>query len=163
MSDNLHMQLFSLVVFGAVALSVVMSLILLVGRGSAYDQIGQGGFAQDGERGGGAPAPALESPAGRAERETEVRQLLQARSERLVRQGRPALDVESEVARLLGPQTGGIGAPVSGVPVSGAHDAALTAEVRQLVVARNERRARQGLPALEVEAEVARTLRELDP
>jgi hypothetical protein len=157
MSDNLPVQLFSLVVFGAVALSVVMSLILLVGRGSAYDQIGQGGFAQDGERGGGPPAPAPESLAGRAERETEVRQLLQARSERLVRQGRPALDVESEVARLLGPQTGGTGAPGSG-----AHDAALTAEVRQFVIARNERRARQGLPALEVEAEMARTLEELD-
>jgi hypothetical protein len=148
-------QVFTLVVFGVVALSVVVSVIFLVGRGSAYDQIGQGGFVRDGERAVGAPAPAPESPAGRAERETEVRQLLQARSERLVRQGRPALDVEAEVSRLLAPETGGTG--------TGAHDAALTAEVRQLVIARNERRARQGLPALDVEAEVTRTLSELDP
>jgi hypothetical protein len=35
-------------------------------------------------------------------------------------------------------------------------------EVRQLVVARNERRRRQGEEPLDVEAEVARTLREFD-
>jgi hypothetical protein len=40
-------------------------------------------------------------------------------------------------------------------------DPALREEVRQLVVARNERRARQGRPPLEVEAEVDRQLREL--
>ena len=43
------------------------------------------------------------------------------------------------------------------------HPAGLVEEVRQLVVARNERRQRQGLEPLEVEAEVARTLREFDP
>jgi len=35
--------------------------------------------------------------------------------------------------------------------------------VRQLVVARNERRMRQGLEPLDVNAEVTRTLQELDP
>jgi hypothetical protein len=40
-------------------------------------------------------------------------------------------------------------------------DAGLRAEVRQLVVARNERRARQGKPPLDVEAEVERQLRDL--
>jgi hypothetical protein len=148
------MQVFALVVFGAVALSVVMSVIFLVG-GSAYDQIGKGGLVRDGERAGEMPAPAPESPAGGAERETEVRQLLQARSERLVRRGHPPLDVEAEVARLL--------APEAGAAADRAHDATLTAEVRQLVIARNERRARQGLPALEVQAEIERTLRELGP
>jgi hypothetical protein len=37
------------------------------------------------------------------------------------------------------------------------------AEVRQLVVARNERRGRRGLEPLDVQAEVERTLAELDP
>lgn len=37
----------------------------------------------------------------------------------------------------------------------------LADEVRQLVVARNERRLRAGEPPLDVEAEVARQLREL--
>jgi hypothetical protein len=148
----------SFVVFGTVAFSVVMSLLFLVTRGSdsMYDQIGQGGLSRDIDYGGGAPAgdrpaAALNSPAGRAEREQEIRQMLGARSERLVRRGEPALDIDAEVARLLTPAR----AP-------GAQDAGLAEEVRQLVVARNERRVRQGLEPLEVEAEVARTLAELE-
>ena len=43
------------------------------------------------------------------------------------------------------------------------HDATLVEEVRQLVIARNERRLRQGLEELDVDSEVARTLQELDP
>jgi hypothetical protein len=43
----------------------------------------------------------------------------------------------------------------------GADEAQLREEVRQLVVARNERRARQGEEPLDVEAEVERRLREL--
>ena len=44
----------------------------------------------------------------------------------------------------------------------GSDDPALRAEVRQLVIARNERRARQGKEPLDVEAEVDRQLRELE-
>jgi len=100
-----------------------------------------------------AAAPAAlppDSPAGRAERELEVRQMLGARSERLVRAGKPALDIDAEVARLLEPDQ------------PAAPDPGLADEVRQLVVARNERRVRRGLEPLAVEAEVARTLEELD-
>jgi hypothetical protein len=150
MSNNLCVQTaFPFVVFGAVAFSLVMSVGFLISRGSVYDEIGQGGLSRDGEL-GGAPAAASDTPAGRAERELEVRQMLSARSERLVRTGQPALDIEAEVDRLLRPSQ----------PV--AHDPGLTREVRQLVVARNERRVRQGLQPLEVEAEVVRALEELD-
>jgi hypothetical protein len=143
---------FPIVVFGAVGLSVVMSLVFLFTRGSSYDEIGEGGLWTGSESGGAAP-PALapDSPAGRAERELEIRQMLRARSERLVGRGQPALDIDAEVERLLGP------------PEPHAHSAGLTEEVRQLVVARNERRMRQGLDPLDVNDEVARTLRELDP
>ena len=80
----------------------------------------------------------------------EIRQMLGARSERLIRAGKPPLDIDAEVARLLGPsQPEGL-------------EPGITEEVRQLVVARNERRVRQGLEPLEVEAEVARTLEEFD-
>jgi hypothetical protein len=152
MSNNLGVQsAFPFVVFGAVALSLVMSIVFLFSRGSMYDQIGQGGLAPEREPEGGAPAPAPDSPAGRAERELEIRQMLGARSQRLVGRGQPALDIDAEVARLLGPSQ----------PSS--HEAGLSEEVRQLVVARNERRARQGLQELDVEAEVVRTLAELDP
>jgi hypothetical protein len=148
----------SFVVFGTVAFSVVLSLLFLVTRGSdsMYDQIGQGGLSRDSDYGGGAPVgdrlpSAPDSAAGRAEREQEIRQMLGARSERLVRRGEPALDIDAEVARLLAP-----------AQAPGAQDAGLVEEVRQMVVARNERRLRQGLEPLEVDAEVARTLAELE-
>jgi hypothetical protein len=46
-------------------------------------------------------------------------------------------------------------------PTPTAADAGLAAEIRELVIARNQRRARAGKPPLDVEAEVARRLREL--
>jgi hypothetical protein len=155
-------SVFPFVVFGAVGLSVVMSLVFLfTGRRSAgggiYDEIGAGGLTPERDYPGAqlSPerAPSPDSPAARAEREREVRQLLRARSERRVRRGEPALDIDAEVARLLDPR------PES----PRAEDPGLTEEVRQLVVARNERRRRQGLEPLDVDAEVARALEELNP
>lgn len=144
----------SFVVFGTVAFAVVISLLLLVTRGSdsMYDHIGRGGISREGSYGASAPGPSSDSDAGRAEREREIRQMLGARSERLVRKGEQPLDIDAEVARLLAPAR-----------EPGSHDAGLASEVRQLVVARNERRARQGLEPLDVEAETARTLDEMDP
>jgi hypothetical protein len=150
MSNNPGVQsAFPIVVFGAVAVSVVMSVVLLFSRENVHDEIGQGGISREGELTGAQTMAEPDSPAGLAERELEVRQMLGARSRRLVRAGQPALDIDAEVARLLEPAQG--------------HDAepGLTEEVRQLVVARNERRVRRGLEPLEVEAEVARTLEEL--
>src|SRR5436305_7514265 len=142
------------VVFGTVAFSVVISLLFLFTRGtdSMYDHIGRGGLSRDSDHGAGSLAPAPDSPAAKAEREQEIRQMLSARSDRLVRRGMEPLDVEAELARLLAPEQ----APST-------QDAGLAEEVRQLVVARNERRVRQGLEPLDVEAEVARTLEELGP
>jgi hypothetical protein len=142
---------FPIVVFGAVALSVVMSLIFLFSRGSMYDQIGEEGFTSNRPPAEGPPLAPADSAAGRAEQELEIRQMLNARSARMVGRGQPPLDVDAEVARLLAPSR------------PSAHDAGLVEEVRQLVVARNERRARRGLEPLEVQAEVERTLDELSP
>ena len=140
------------VVFGAVLFSLLMSLLILFTRhsDSAYDQIGRGGISREGDHTGTSAAPAPDSPQARAERELEIRQMLAARSERLVRRGEPALDVDAELARLLADEQ-----------AHSSTDAGLIAEVRQLVVARNERRARQGLEPLDVDSEVARTLDEL--
>jgi hypothetical protein len=80
--------------------------------------------------------------------------MLQARSDRLVRSGGEALDIDAELALL---DQSGAGETV------GKHDVALTEEVRQLVVARNERRMRSGGEPMDVEEEVRRTLSELDP
>jgi hypothetical protein len=130
-----------LVVVVIVAGLVAIALTLTSGR--LYDRIGRGGLSlRDGaDRPAAEPPPAVAS----AQREEEIRQLLEARNARRVRQGKPPLDVEAEAARLL-------------TPVA---DPGLEAEVRQLVVARNERRARQGKPPLDVEAEVRRQLADL--
>jgi hypothetical protein len=154
---------FPIVVFGTVGLSVVMSIVFLLSKGSMYDEIGSGGLPGEGEAPGigespfGQSAPDHDSIAmspehQRAEREQEIRQMLQARSERRVRRGESALDIDAEVTKLLAAQ-----------PPSTGHDPGIAEEVLQLVVARNERRERQGLEPLDLEAEVARTLAELSP
>ena len=143
----------SFVVFGTVAFSIVMSVLFVVTRGSdsMYDQIGHGGLSSEGESRPGTLTGG-DSPAASVEREEEIRQMLGARSERLVRRGEAPLDIDAELARLLEPP-GGVRA----------HDEGLVEEVRQLVLARNERRERKGLEPLDVEAQVAATLAELDP
>ena len=154
---------FPIVVFGTVGLSVVMSIVFLLSKGSMYDEIGSGGLPGEGEGPGmgespfGQSAPDYHSMAAsptlqQAEREQEIRQMLQARSERRVRRGEPALDIDAEVTKLL-----------AAAPASTGHDPGIAEEVLQLVVARNERRERQGLEPLDIEAEVQRTLAELDP
>jgi hypothetical protein len=145
--------------FGVVALALIILLVLLASRegASAYDQIGRSGISREGDHAGtSVAATAPDSPQARAERELEIRQMLVARSERLVRRGRPALDIDIELALLLEQEQEG-GRP------SNPHDAGLVAEVHQLVLARNERRARQGLEPLDVDSEVKRTLEELQP
>jgi hypothetical protein len=132
-----------LVVVIAVAGLVAIATFLTSGR--LYDQIGRGGLSlRD-----GSDRPADEAAGGvggsAAEREAEIRQMLAARNERRVRQGKEPVDVEEELARLAAPTV----------------DPALRAEIRQLVVARNERRIRQGREPLDVDAEVERQIRDL--
>jgi hypothetical protein len=157
------------VVFGAVGVSVVMSIVFLLSSGSAYDKIGQGGLRDDGGRGSegdvpeAPPLPGRAMPDGdmlskspelqRMEREQEIRQMLQARNERRERRGEPALDIDAELAALTA-------TPASS---SAQDDPGIAEEVLQLVVARNERRERQGLEPLDIETEVQRTLAELNP
>ncbi|HTU30013.1 MAG TPA: hypothetical protein VMF07_11580, partial [Solirubrobacteraceae bacterium] len=72
------------------------------------------------------------------------------------RHGQPELDVEGELARLTrAPAT-----PTT--PPGETLDEELLAEIRQLVIARNHRRARRGEPPLDVEAEIARQLARLN-
>ena len=102
----------------------------------------------DGHEQGGRGAPKPGSAAARAEADEEIRQLVEAKSDRRVARGQPALDVEAEIAKL----TQRAPAPV---------DEGLREEVRQLVIARNERRIRQGKEPVDVEAEVERQLKDL--
>jgi hypothetical protein len=143
------MEPITLVVVGAVVMFFLVGVGSFLAGGSAYDKIGEGGLTS-----GPPTAPPPSSAQAMAEREQEIRQMLQARSDRLVRGGGQALDIDAELALL---DQSGAGESI------GKHDTALTEEVRQLVVARNERRMRGGEEPMDVEAEVRRTLSELDP
>lgn len=125
------------------------AVVFALGAGSALDQIGGGDLAIGSEAPGDASGAG--APLSPELREQEIRQMVQARSDRAVARGEAAIDVEAEVERLLAPERGAATA-----------DPALYEEVRSLVVARNERRLRQGKRPLELEAEVERQLRELE-
>lgn len=130
------------VLVAVVAGAVIAAAWAGVASRNPYGQIGRGGLFED-----AAPRPDPGSAVAAAEREAEIRQMLEARSARRVAKGGAPLDVDAELAALLAQR-----------PPA---DPGLVAEVRQLVEARNARRARAGKPPLDVEAEVARSLREL--
>jgi hypothetical protein len=127
------------------------ALVFAMGAGNALQKIGKGDFAleQDFPQSSQGAVHAVSAEV----REEEIRQMIQARSDRGVAKGRDALDVEAEVEKLLASNVAG--------PSLG-DDRALREEVRQLVVARNERRQRQGKEPLDVEQEVDRQLRDLE-
>ena len=129
----------------------VGALVFAMGAGNALQKIGKGQFAleQDFPQSSGGQVHTVSAEV----REEEIRQMVQARSDRGVARGGKALDVDAEVEKLLTADPGG--------PSLG-DDRALREEVRQLVVARNERRQRQGKEPLDVEQEIERQLRELE-
>jgi hypothetical protein len=127
------------------------AIVFAMGAGNALQKIGKGDFAleQDFPQSSQGPVHAVSAEV----REEEIRQMIQARSDRGVAKGREALDVDAEVEKLLASESGG---------ASLGADKALRDEVRQLVVARNERRQRQGKEPLDVDKEIDRQLRELE-
>jgi hypothetical protein len=127
------------------------ALVFAMGAGSALQKIGKGDFAleQDFPQSSQGAVHVVSAEV----REEEIRQMVQARSDRGVAKGREALDVDAEVEKLLASDVPG--------PSLG-DDRALREEVRQLVVARNERRQRQGKEPLDVEQEIDRQLRDLE-
>ena len=130
---------FGTVVWVVAGVGVVGAIAaLLLGR-RTWDEYGKHHLLLDSEH---SRASASGSTATTGERDMEIRQLLEARNARRRRRGERELDVDSELARLTGPQI----------------DAGLRAEIRDLVIARNARRARRGHPPLDVEAEIEREI-----
>jgi hypothetical protein len=127
------------------------AIVFARGAGGALREVGKGPLAldQDFPQSSGGPVHAVSAEV----REEEIRQMIQARSDRGVAKGRDALDVQAEVEKLLAsePAGGRLGG-----------DRELREEIRQLVVARNERRQRQGKKPLDVEREIERQLRDLE-
>lgn len=154
---------FGTVIWIVVLVIAPVAAVLFAGAFGLLDQLGRGDLAieeapRPARPGTGAPSP--RGPLARAEREAEIRQLVQARHDRQAGRGERPLDVESEVARLvaLDPERD----PDAGPGEKHRQDAALRLEVRQLVIARNERRAARGQPPLDVDAEVERQMELLD-
>ena len=103
---------FPFVMIGAIVLFVLLGVLSMLTRNNLYDQIGQGGLSigeeqlrglRDSGGAGAAEALADQSFEGRDEREQEIRQMLQARSDRLVNQGHEPLDIDAELARSIPP------------------------------------------------------------
>jgi hypothetical protein len=141
----------AVLIFTGVAAPLIGLLLKRVGGG--WETMGGGPFAILNE-------PASRSPSTRgaekldpAIQAAEVRQMLEAKSERRRQRGEAPLDVEAEAERLLAAAEAPRGADTI--------DAELRAEVRRLVIARNERRLRQGLEPLDVEAETEKQLADL--
>ena len=128
-----------------VVIAIVVACFSYIGSGAIYSGLGRTGLSLD--EPDLRPGPAPGSMAANAEAKEEIRQMLEAKSERMQRRGEPALDIDAEMDTLAGQA-----APA---------DEALREEVRQMVVARNERRARKGEVPLDVEAEIDRQLRDL--
>ncbi len=125
---------FNIVIWVVCILAVIIAFGALIASRKTWEDYGKGRFVMDHEpaRGSGAVA----------ERDDEIRQLLEARNERRARRGEEPVDVDAELARLTAP----------------AVDPELREEIRQLVVARNHRRMRAGKPPLDVEAEIEREI-----
>jgi hypothetical protein len=132
---------FGTVVVVVCAMAIVIALVALARSGKTWSDYGKGGLVMDRD----VPSTTAVTPP--AERDAEIRELLQARNARRLRRGEEPVDIEAELARLTA------AAP--------AVDSELRDEVRQHVIARNLRRERAGRPPLDVEAEVERELRRL--
>jgi len=130
-------EAFAIVLFVVVGVAAVAAVWALATSGRSYDQIGGGGLSVD------EPHPAA-GPVAAAEREAEIRQMLEARNARRAARGEAPLDIDAELGALSAPA-----------------DPGLRDEVRALVEARNARRVARGEEPLDVEAEVDRRLREL--
>jgi hypothetical protein len=132
------MDAFGTILIVVSLLAVVIAALSYWGSGRIYSGLGRGDLELERDR------RAATSSA--AEAQEEIRQMLQAKSDRREARGEAPIDIEAEIASLSAPAAG---------------DPALRDEVRQLVIARNERRMRQGKEPLDVDAEVERQLRDL--
>jgi len=135
---------FNVVIWVVCVLAVLIALGALIFGRKTWEDYGKGRLVMDRDSSADSRPGAATAV---AERDTEIRQLLEARNERRARRGDPPVDVEQELSRLTAR------AP--------AIDPALREEIRQLVVARNHRRVRAGKPPLDVEAEIEREISEL--
>lgn len=129
-----------------------LALMLFADARGMFDEVGGGAFSTEQYRPAHGPTSGSRGDGTAAEREDEIRQMLQARNDRRLARGESPLDLEAEVGRLLAldPTVD----PGAGTRVDGD----LRDEARQLAIARNERRSRRGLEPLDLEQEIELSL-----
>ena len=144
---------------------IPIAAVAFARSGKGLENLGKGRFAVDREepRSPGSAPPPLDP----VEHEAEVRQMVEAAAYRRRARGEDDLDVQAEIDRVLGvgggedpgdERDGETDPEPSPGPAGG--DGGVREEIRQLVVANNERRERRGEDPLDVESEVDRRLRE---
>ena len=138
-------EAFGTLVWIVAAVGAIVAVYTLVGTGRRYREIGGGGLSRDED----AAADGCGMGAD-AERDMEIRQLLEGANARRARRGEAPQDVEAQFAALTREDAD----PVRPV------DDELREEIRQHVVARNARRVRAGGEPLDVEQEIERRIRE---
>lgn len=133
---------FATVIWIVCGVGVVFAIVALILSGKTWEELGRDRLLMERDARHDAKSG---SAAAMVERDTEIRQLLEARNLRRQRRGEPPLDVEAELQRLTAP----------------AIDDELRQEIRDLVIARNHRRTRAGKPPLDIEAEIEREIKSL--
>ncbi|MEX0620757.1 MAG: hypothetical protein WD181_04180 [Solirubrobacterales bacterium] len=162
--------------FGLVLLLTILIVVPIAGvafarSGKALEQLGKGRFSIDRDDDLGSETATTDSAElAEQERTEEVRQMIEAADFRSRARGEGRVDVEREIERLMAgeglaetPPTAPSAAGEAGEVADSdpqAHESGMRAEVRQLVIANNERRARRGEEPLDVESEVDRRLKE---
>jgi hypothetical protein len=91
---------FGTAVVVVIIVAVVLAIVAMASSGSTWSEYGQGGMVKDRD----APRQPRAGASSAAERETDIRSMLEARNARRVRRGEPPLDVDAELARLTSPR-----------------------------------------------------------
>lgn len=174
MTSSIGASEFSLVLVLTVLIVVPIAAVAFARSGRALEELGKGRFSIDRDDDLGSGMAASDpSPAAEKQRVDEVRQMLEAADFRSQARGEGRIDVESEIERLMageGTEAGGddpagreaahADPPSGDAEPPAPEESGVRAEVRQLVVANNERRARRGQEPLDVESEVERRMEE---
>ncbi len=157
--------------FSAVLLLTVLIVLPIAGvafarSGKGLAELGKGQFSIDRDDDLGSGMSGSDSAtAAEKERAEEIRQMIEAADFRSQARGEGRLDVESEMERLMKAEaveseTGPDGKPQASSHPASNSETGVRAEIRQLVVANNERRVRRGEQPLDIEAEVERRMKE---
>lgn len=153
---------------GPSELQMVLVLLLLVAvpvaaiafarSGKGLAELGKGPFSIHREKAPPAGSTGVTTPV--SERDEEVRQMVEAANFRRRGRGEEELDTQAEIDRLLGVKTDDGRSEMDRAEKPAGQDQGVRQEIRQLVVANNERRERRGEPPLDVDTEVDRRLAE---